>query len=37
MYAERARELANAATNLAETLVKQQPEVHFFIRGTMPD
>ncbi len=37
MYAERVGGLANAATNLAETLVKQQHEVHFFTRGTMPD
>ena len=37
MYAERVGGLANAATNLAETLVKQQHEVHFFTRGSMPD
>jgi glycogen synthase len=37
MYAERVGGLANAATNLAETLVKQQHEVHFFTRGTKPD
>ncbi len=37
MYAERVGGLAAAATNLAETLVKQQHEVHFFTRGTMPD
>ena len=37
MYAERVGGLANAATNLAETLVKQHHEVHFFTRGKMPD
>jgi len=37
LYAERVGGLANAATNLAETLVKQQHEVHFFTRGTMTD
>ncbi len=37
MYAERVGGLANAATNLAETLVKQQHEVHFFTRGMIPD
>ena len=37
MYAERVGGLANAATNLAETLVKQNHEVHFFTRGTIPD
>ena len=33
MYAERVGGLANAATNLAETLVKQNHEVHFFYPG----
>ena len=37
MYAERVGGLANAATNLAETLVKQNHEVHFFTRGAIPD
>ena len=37
MYAERVGGLANAATNLAETLVKQNHEVHYFTRGTIPD
>jgi glycogen synthase len=37
MYAERVGGLANAATNLAETLVKQNHEVDFFTRGTIPD
>ncbi|PKL58754.1 MAG: glycosyltransferase family 1 protein [Methanomicrobiales archaeon HGW-Methanomicrobiales-5] len=37
MYAERVGGLANAATNLAETLVKQGHEVHFFTRGKIPD
>jgi len=37
MYAERVGGLANAATNLAETLVKQGHEVHFFTRGSIPD
>ncbi len=37
MYAERVGGLANAATNLAETLVKQNHEVHFFTRGNIPD
>jgi glycogen(starch) synthase len=37
MYAERVGGLANAATNLAETLVKQHHEVHFFTRGCIPD
>lgn len=37
MYAERVGGLATAATNLAETLVKQGHEVHFFTRGKMPD
>ncbi len=37
MYAERVGGLANAATNLAETLVKQEHEVHFYTRGKMPD
>jgi glycosyltransferase involved in cell wall biosynthesis len=37
MYAERVGGLANAATNLAETLVKQHHEVHFFTRGSIPD
>jgi glycosyltransferase involved in cell wall biosynthesis len=37
MYAERVGGLANAATNLAETLVKQNHEVEFFTRGTIPD
>jgi glycogen(starch) synthase len=36
-YAERVGGLANAATNLAETLVKQNHEVHFFTRGKIPD
>jgi glycosyltransferase involved in cell wall biosynthesis len=37
MYGERVGGLANAATNLAETLVKQNHEVHFFTRGGIPD
>jgi len=37
MYAERVGGLANAATNLAETLVKQEHDVHFYTRGMMPD
>ncbi len=37
MYAERVGGLANAATHLAETLVKQHHEVHFFTRGKIPD
>jgi glycogen synthase len=37
MYAERVGGLANAATNLAETLVKQNHEVHFFTRGSISD
>jgi len=37
MYGERVGGLANAATNLAETLVKQNHEVHYFTRGTIPD
>ncbi|NMB80165.1 MAG: glycosyltransferase family 4 protein, partial [Methanomicrobiales archaeon] len=37
MYAERVGGLASAATNLAETLVKQNHEVHFFTRGMIPD
>ena len=37
MYAERVGGLANAATHLAETLVKQKHEVHFFTRGKIPD
>lgn len=37
MYAERVGGLARAATSLAETLVKQQHEVHFFTRGKIPD
>ncbi len=37
MYAERVGGLANAATNLAETLVKQNHEVHYFTRGNIPD
>jgi glycogen(starch) synthase len=37
MYAERVGGLANAATNLAETLQKQDHEVHFYTRGKMPD
>ncbi|HSQ93931.1 MAG TPA: glycosyltransferase family 4 protein [Methanoregula sp.] len=37
MYAERVGGLANAATNLAETLVKQNHEVEFFTRGSIPD
>jgi glycosyltransferase involved in cell wall biosynthesis len=37
MYAERVGGLANAATNLAETLVKQNHEVHFFTRGNIRD
>ncbi len=36
MYAERVGGLANAATNLAETLAKNH-EVHFFTRGWIPD
>jgi glycogen(starch) synthase len=37
MYAERVGGLARAATSLAETLVKQHHEVHFFTRGKIPD
>jgi glycosyltransferase involved in cell wall biosynthesis len=37
MYAERVGGLANAATNLAETLVRQNHEVHYFTRGSIPD
>jgi glycogen(starch) synthase len=37
MYAERVGGLASVATNLAETLVKQYHEVHFFTRGKVPD
>lgn len=37
LYSERVGGLANAATNLAETLVKQNHEVHFFTRGKIPD
>jgi glycosyltransferase involved in cell wall biosynthesis len=37
MYAERVGGLANAATNLAETLVRQNHVVHFFTRGNIPD
>ncbi|MFA4823791.1 MAG: glycosyltransferase family 4 protein [Methanoregula sp.] len=37
MYAERVGGLARAATLLAETLVKQNHDVHFFTRGTIPD
>ena len=37
MYAERVGGLASAATNLAETLAKQNHEVHFFTRGNVPD
>lgn len=37
MYGERVGGLANAATNLAETLIKQNHEVHFFTRGSIPD
>jgi len=37
MYAERVGGLANAATHLAETLVLQNHEVHFFTRGAIPD
>ncbi len=37
LYAERVGGLANAATNLAETLVKQNHEVHYFTRGSIPD
>jgi len=37
MYAERVGGLARAATHLAETLVDQGHEVHFFTRGTIPD
>jgi glycosyltransferase involved in cell wall biosynthesis len=37
MYAERVGGLANAATNLAETLVRQGHTVHFFTRGSIPD
>jgi len=37
MYAERTGGLARAATSLAETLVKQHHEVHFFTRGKIPD
>ncbi len=37
MYAERVGGLANAATHLAETLVKQNHEVHYFTRGSIPD
>ena len=36
MYGERVGGLASAATNLAETLVKQNHEVHFFTRGSDP-
>lgn len=37
MYAERVGGLANAATHLAETLIRQGHEVHFFTRGSIPD
>jgi glycogen synthase len=37
MYGERVGGLASAATNLAETLVKQNHEVHFFTRGSNPE
>jgi glycosyltransferase involved in cell wall biosynthesis len=37
MYAERVGGLASAATSLAETLVNQQHEVHFFTRGKKSD
>jgi len=37
MYAERVGGLANAATNLAETLASQGHEVHYFTRGWIPD
>lgn len=37
MYAERVGGLANAATNLAETLVQQNHDVHFFTRGSIAD
>ena len=37
MYAERVGGLARAATLLAETLVKQNHDVHFFTRGNIPD
>ncbi len=37
MYAERVGGLASAATHLAETLVTQGHEVHFFTRGNIPD
>jgi glycogen(starch) synthase len=36
MYAERVGGLASAATNLAETLVKQHHEVHFFTTIASP-
>jgi len=36
LYAERVGGLANAATNLAETLAKCH-EVHYFTRGQVPD
>ena len=36
MYAERVGGLASAATNLAETLARNN-EVHFFTRGWIPD
>jgi len=36
MYAERVGGLAQAATNLAETLAKKH-EVHYFTRGKIPD
>ena len=37
MYAERVGGLARAATLIAETLVNQSHEVHFFTRGDIPD
>jgi len=37
MYAERVGGLANAATNLAEPLVRQNHDVHFFTRGNIPN
>ena len=37
MYTERVGGLARAATLLAETLVNQNHEVHFFTRGNIPD
>ena len=37
LYAERVGGLANAATNLAETLVRQNHEVHYYTRGQIPD